>query len=346
MGLNIPEHIREWQRWQARQRRLQRWNARLSGRGLAQPLLSSAVRGENPAVLVAIDSRSPSGIASLHGLIDRIPALAVISSVHTPEQIVELLGGDVQGNRVVEPEALPRSLSAVVGGGHYLPAGAAASRLAEERGIPNVVVQHGLLTPFAPPLPPRAHLLAFSDADGAFWASNRSDIAWTVVGAQLLWEAGATPRTEPATGTPTYLGQLHGAELPRHGMARATTRFWRETGAVYRPHPSEADRLSRLQHGIWERQGMRIDRRARALAESRGPVVAAFSTGILESAAAGLPSWAFYPNPPRWLGEFWERYGIRRWDADDSPTPPPARPALEPAQAIADAVLTLAEGAS
>ena len=156
MGLNIPEHLREWQRWQARQRRLQRWNARLSGRGLAQPLLSSAVRGENPAVLVAIDSRSPSGIASLHGLIDRIPALAVISSVHTPEQIVELLGGDVQGNRVVEPEALPRSLSAVVGGGHYLPAGAAASRLAEERGIPNVVVQHGLLTPFAPPLPPRA----------------------------------------------------------------------------------------------------------------------------------------------------------------------------------------------
>lgn len=346
MGLNFPEHLHEWQRWQARQHRLQGWKARLSGRVVAQPSLSSAVRGADPSVLVAIDSRSPSGIASLHGLIDRLPALAVVSSVHTPEQVVELLGGDAQRTRVIENDAMPRSLSAVVGAGHYLPAGAAAWRLADERGIPNIVVQHGLMTPFAPPLPPRAHLLAFSDADGAFWASNRSDIAWTAVGAQLLWDAGASHRAEPVTGTPTYLGQLHGAELPRQGMARATTRFWRETGAVYRPHPSEVDRLSRVQHAIWERQGMRIDRRARSLAESKGPVVAAFSTGILESAAAGVPAWAFYPNPPRWLSEFWERCGIRRWDADAEPTPPPARPALEPAKAIADAVLALAEGAS
>ena len=35
-----------------------------------------------------------------------------------------------------------------------------------------MVVQHGILTPFMAPLPVGAHLLAWSEADAAFWASG------------------------------------------------------------------------------------------------------------------------------------------------------------------------------
>jgi len=346
VGLNFPTELDDWRRWQAGQHRLQRMRARLSGTARETPTLGIAVRGAAPTVLLAIDSRSPSGIASLHGLLSRVPELAVVSCVHSPSELRELLGGEETGARISEIDVLPDSLALVVGAGHYLPAGAAAWMLATRRGLPMTVVQHGLLTPFNPPLPPQAHVLAFSEAEGAFWASGRDDVGWTVVGSQLFWDAADASAEPAAGGVPQYLGQLHGAELPRRGMARAASRFWHETGAVYRPHPSEVDRLSRVQHALWERQGMRIDRSKRPLAALGGPVVAAFSTGILEAAAAGLPSWSFYPDPPRWLAEFWERYGIRRWEVDADPTPAPARPAVEPAQAIADAVLALAEGAS
>ncbi|MBS1672993.1 MAG: RNA-binding protein [Actinobacteria bacterium] len=346
MGLNFPVDLDDWQRWQADHHRLQRMRARLTGGARDVPALGVAVRGSSPTVLVAIDSSSPSGIASLHGLLSRIPELAVVSSVHGSSEVRELLGGEESGARVAEIDVLPASLAVFVGAGHYLAAGAAAWKLASARGRPMTVVQHGLLTPFNPPLPPRAHVLAFSDEDGSFWASGRDDIGWTVVGSQLFWDAAGAAVEPAASGVPQYLGQLHGAELPRRGMTRAASRFWRETGATYRPHPSEVDRLSRVQHALWERQGMRIDRNRRPLADVGGPVVAAFSTGILEAAAAGLPSWSFYPDPPRWLAEFWERYGIRRWETDDDPTPAPPYPDVEPALAIADAVLALAEGAS
>ncbi len=39
------------------------------------------------------------------------------------------------------------------------------------------------------------------------------------------------------------------------------------------------------------------------------------------------------PRPPAWLGEFWERYGMRRFGHE--PTPAPVRPAVEPAERIA-----------
>lgn len=212
-------------------------------------------------------------------------------------------------------------------------------RTSQERRVPHFVVQHGLLTPFAPPLPHGATLLAFSDDDAAFWASERSDIEGIAVGAQLLWDTSTTESKTHPSGPPVYLGQLHGSELPRRGKTRSTARFWRQTGAIYRPHPFEADRLSRAQHAIWQARGMRIDRSNLPIRELGGPIVGAFSTGILEAAASGFPAWAYYENPPRWLEEFWDRYRIHRWGADAAPTPAPPRPAIEPAQAIADAVL-------
>lgn len=340
MGLNVPSDLESWQGWQRRQRGLRVLRDRLPGRGIRPDTLTSAVRGQNPEVLLALDSRSPSAIASLHGVLDRIADVAVVSSVHDRAQLRKLLLSSSLSVHDRTLGELAATIGVVISAGHYLPAGKAASTLANQRGLPNLVVQHGLMTPFAPPLPERAHVLAFTEGDGEFWASGRSDVNWTVTGSQLLWDAaGQTDRRRgDEGGTPYYLGQLHGAELPRAGMARATHRFWRETGATYRPHPSEQDRLSRVQHRLWERQGMTIDRSRRALSDLDGPVIAAFSTGILESAAAGLPAWAYYPNAPQWLEEFWQRYAIHRWGIDDTQTPKPLVLSIEPSAAIADAV--------
>ena len=63
MGLNFPTELDDWRRWQAGQHRLQRMRARLSGTARETPTLGIAVRGASPTVLLAIDSRSPSGIA-------------------------------------------------------------------------------------------------------------------------------------------------------------------------------------------------------------------------------------------------------------------------------------------
>ena len=130
-----------------------------------------------------------------------------------------------------------------------------------------------------------------------------------------------------------FLGQLHGAELPRAAMTRSAILFCRMTGATYRPHPSERDLMSRLQHRAFGRLGIEVDASGTALADLGRPVAAAYSTGLVEAAARGLPAWAFHPSPPAWLREFWERYGLSVWGAD--PTPAPVLPTIEPARAIA-----------
>ncbi len=96
---------------------------------------------------------------------------------------------------------------------------------------------------------------------------------------------------------PTFLGQLHSAEMGRREMARFTGAFCRTEGARYRPHPGERDRLSRWQHARWRRQGIELDDGSVPLRELPTPVVSVFSTGILEAAARGVPAWAAYDRP-------------------------------------------------
>ncbi|MGB4135983.1 MAG: RNA-binding protein, partial [Microbacterium sp.] len=247
--------------------------------------------------------------------------------------------------------AVLRGVRAVVSAGHFLPVGNAAYRWSRAVGATYVVVQHGLLTPFMPPLAPGAHLLAFSSADAEFWRSGRGDVTTAVVGSQLLWNAAhpgdapdlVPPVARPAAGeeTPVFLGQLHGAELPRRISAATATAFCRAYGAEYRPHPAETDRVSRLQHALWRRRGIRFAPPGPLLTERR-PVVSIFSTGVLEAAAAGIPSWVTCVRPPAWVQEFWERYDLRLWGGD--PTPAPDQPAAEPAAAVAASVLAIAGG--
>ncbi|MGV3016623.1 RNA-binding protein [Rothia sp. 88186D007BW] len=220
--------------------------------------------------------------------------------------------------------------------GHYMAWGAAAYRLAQRVGARFITVQHGLHTPYAPPLAPGTHLLAFSQADAEFWISGRDDVTYDVVGSQLFWDAAQKPRVDPDTvsETPIFLGQMHGAELPRASFAAASIKFTREHKAIYRPHPSEKDKLSRLIHSLMSKLGINIDRSEQPLNQVNSPVVSIFSTGVLEAALRGVPAWVYHPNPPAWVTEFWERYGMNQWGSE--PTPAPQVPTKEPAQQIAE----------
>lgn len=348
-GLFHPRNINEWHNWQENQKSgARKLVSKL--RGLREtaslaPELTLSVRGDNPRILVALEAQTPTQIASLIRPLEFLGDTDVaVLSLGDPGA----LPGEGWVSRIFENDdaaRLTESLTDIVAVGHYLPVGRAAYDLAQSsrgmtRGIRFNVVQHGLLAPQAPPLPEGAHLLAFSEADAVFWMSGaHTDITYVVVGSQLLWQAAQRPAdiSEAVKRKPIFLGQLHGAELPRTGFASAAARFCYETKATYRPHPAEKDKLSLLQHALWERQGIPIDRFGAPLSSLDRPVASVFSTGVLEAAVRGLPAWVTYYKPPSWLSEFWERYGLSRWTSLDSePTPVPDMGHTEPAKAIAE----------
>ncbi|BCT77062.1 hypothetical protein SCMU_29040 [Sinomonas cyclohexanicum] len=349
----FPADLSAWRSWQRRQNPLRLVRSALRPAAQARPWL--AVRGTSPRLLVALDATTPTQIASLIRPLELLGP-DVDAAVLAPRRLDGVLPGEWAwtelGAEAHDGGTVPDVLegtAAVLAVGHYLPVGSLAEAWARKLDAEFFVVQHGLLTPHAPPLPRDAHVFSFSDADAGFAASGRMDVTHTTVGSQLLWAAGfdsaqlsgfdsAQPPGFDSAQPPVYLGQLHGAELPRAGKARAAGGFCRATGSEYRAHPAETDILSRLQHKRWERQGIAFDRSGLPLADLGRPVVSAFSTGVLEAAARGLPAWVHYPRPPAWLSEFWERYGMRPWGGD--PTPSPARPVTEPAAAIASHLLT------
>ncbi|SEA48116.1 hypothetical protein SAMN02910418_01677 [Bowdeniella nasicola] len=336
--------LEQWQRWQKRQgpalRRVVRWVKDRRGRDRSPEQFELIGDPERAAVLVAIDSLGPTQTAALLApaklLYDELP-IAIIGPAGTARSF----GSDSRRRITAEDlrAASWASLRHVLGVGHYLPLGALGYEISRRHGITFVVVQHGLLAPQVPPLPADATLLAFSAVDGDYWKSGRDDIAVRTVGSQLLWEA-SKQRAAPLDGPGIFLGQLHGAELPRADFAEAATMYCHSTGAHYRPHPSEMDLLSRRTHARWRRNGIEFDLERRPLAQARGPIASVFSTGVLEAAASGKPSWVVHPDPPRWLRSMWERYGMAPWQphGDREPTPSFPLPSQEPAAAIASLI--------
>ena len=342
MGLRFPSDLAAWQRWQHRQHPLRR--LRDAVRRPSPATMRLHVRGIEPAVLFALDATTPTALASV------LEPLAYLGdtpvAVLAPHDVASRLPGIWTARPLESVTAVPgdlRGVRAVVSAGHFLAAGFAAHVWAEALGAEYFVVQHGLLTPFMAPLAPRARLLAFSDRDAEFWRSDRADVTAHVVGSQLLWSAAERGREHSSVSAeeePVFLGQLHGAELPRGISGRTAQRFCLQTGAEYRPHPAELDRLSKIQHSIWRRRGVRFAKPG-ALLDERRPVVSIFSTGVLEAAAAGIPSWVTCERPPMWVREFWDRYDLSRWGS--RPTAPPILGDIEPARAIAEHVGTALE---
>lgn len=336
-GLYHPRDLNTWRRWQQRQNPQRRLKALL--RPEAPPTMWLACRGASPTLLVAVDAATPTQRASLLRPLELLGIIDV--AVLLPSKLPHLLPGKNWTWHVVHPghpnNAHPSVLTTVratLSIGHHLPVGAMADTWAAQLDAQRLVVQHGLLTPYAPPLPTNSHLFSFTDADAEFVSAGRSDVQSTTVGSQLLWAAGSDEAIPQSLKPPLYLGQLHGAELPRRRKAQAAEDFCRDTGATYRPHPAEKDVLSRIQHSRWGRRGIEIDRTNQSLHDHCRPVVSIFSTGVLEAAARSRPAWVCYRRPPSWLSEFWERYSMRQWGRE--PTPAPPRPDLEPAAVIAE----------
>lgn len=341
MVLTHPTDLAAWQRWQAGQRpAARRLAAAVRSRLLGDRQVHVTSGGPRPRLVVALEARKGTTTAA------QLAPLAFLDPVDvavvSPTPVGDLLPAHTW-NHARAPLAtamadLIDASTAVLSTGHYLEIGAIArARLPDPRRF--VTIQHGLLTPHAPPLAESTRLLAWSAADGRYWTSDRSDVLVEDVGSQLLWEAGAHRAqgdgVAPPDGTPPhYLGQLHGSELPRALMVRAAHDFCLDHGATYRPHPSEIDRASRNRHAAWDAQGIVIDRSGTPLSQISAPIVGVFSTGILEAAARGLPAWAHFPAPPQWLVDFWSRNGIHQWEQE--PTPAPPRPAHPPAKVVAD----------
>lgn len=316
-------------------------------------------RGAEPTLLVALDSLSPSSWAALlvpllqptdqttpqrtafrrradNLITDTGPSSQVNGPGAHLSRAIPSNEDDSGGLSVViaapagltldlPPEFHPQSradldsVRQVVSIGDHLPVGRWAHAQAVRRGWQQVVIQHGILTPFSPPPPADAVFLAWSQGDADFISQDRPDLEIEVAGSTLLQLASRQrlSNVSPST-TPVFLGQLHGAELSTADMARTVTKFWRQTGAHYLPHPAETNLLSRLQHRCWQRRGMTIRTPGTALRDLAAPVVSIFSTGILEAAALGLPSWGYHHSPPDWVSEVWDRYQISRWGTPPS----------------------------
>lgn len=345
MGLIHPADLKAWQQWHARQRpaiaRLKGWAREVRG---SSPHGVLASGGPHSRIVIAIEAPKSTTVAAQLSVLRHLDLRDV--AVLAPSSVRHLLSPhawtESTGPLGELAERVVTTSSVVLSTGHYLGIGAAA-RAALSDPSRFLTIQHGLLTPHAPPLAAGTTVLAWSEADGTFWRSGREDVTLRAVGSQLLWEAARKGQSVPALSSssdepPVYLGQLHGAELARDVLAAAARDFCLTTGATYRPHPSETDRLSLRTHAQWQELGIVVDRSGTPLTDVGRPVVSVYSTGVLEAAAAGLPAWVALPDPPRWLVDFWDRQGMSRWR--EAPTAPRALTTAEPARTVAE---TLAE---
>ena len=362
--LKYPLDLDAWQAWQRRQKKL-KWakyklNSLLASarsRTVAEEPVRGLLytRGTKPQVLIVMDSFSPTNRNAILEPLKHLDTVDV--ALWVPEDASEYLDGQYASERYSRKDWSEQEISGdelmrllpdiriVLSAAQFLGRGAAAYEYARAIGAEYWMVQHGLLVPQAPPLPVGCTLLAFSEADAEFWASGRRDVTTHAVGSQLLYlaaqkAAGAEVQKQNDL-EPIFLGQMHGAELPRASFAYASHSFLKKFGGTYRSHPSEKDKLSVLTHKLWEKEGIRIDRSGTPLNEVPNPVVSIFSTGVLEAAIRGIPAWVYHPAPPAWLVEFWDRYGMNQWGQE--PTPAPVQPKKEPAQRIAELMIETLE---
>ena len=362
--LKYPLDLDAWQAWQRRQKKLKWAKYKLNSlldsarsRTVAEEPVRGLLytRGTKPQVLIVMDSFSPTNRNAILEPLKYLDAVDV--ALWVPEDASEYLDGQYASERYSRKDWSEQEISGdelksllpdvriVLSAAQFLGRGAAAYEYARAIGAEYWMVQHGLLVPQAPPLPVGCTLLAFSEADAQFWASGRRDVTTHAVGSQLLYlaaqkAAGAEAQKQNDL-EPIFLGQMHGAELPRASFAYASHSFLKKFGGSYRPHPSEKDKLSVLTHQLWEKEGIRIDRSGTPLNEVPNPVVSIFSTGVLEAAIRGIPAWVYHPAPPAWLVEFWDRYGMNQWGQE--PTPAPVQPKKEPAQRIAELMIETLE---
>lgn len=336
-GLRFPDDLQAWRKWAGRRAgvlgRMRQAKSLLRPSG--PPMATLWLPTGEPTALIIMDNLSPSCRLVIHDPLRHVIDLsrvAVLTEVPDPQ----LPGDDWRQVEFIGPSQIPRSVDHVLSLGAFNRLSGLVEPWAKGRGMRFSVVQHGLMTPWAPPLNEGDHLLAWSEADAHFWTADRPSITWEVVGSQMLWQSGHAPKVEVRDERPIMLGQLHGIELPRLEKLRAYEQFCRTNDADYRPHPVETDVWSRAGHQWLQRRGVSFEASGAALPDLGRPVVSIFSTGTLEAAQRGLPAWVHHPNAPEWVRDFWQRYGLKQFG--DEPTPAWELGEVEPAELIARAV--------
>lgn len=311
MGLTFPSDFGAWERWERRRhavRHLKAWVRHRVPPQRTLPLVLTAA-SDSPTAVAALDVLRGTSIDALVAPILRLgDGGAVVTRGPIPGGIVPDTWVSCELNG-----ALPSSVRSVLSAGSYRSVSLPLREWTLHSRVSFYVAQHGLITPFAPPLPTHSKLLAWNEEEGKYWRSGRRDVDVTVVGSQLLWKARQRPVSTVIEGPVVWLGQMHGTELPRSSMARAAESFCLQHGGIYRPHPAEQGLAIRARHAYWARRGMKFETSARPLPELARPIAAVFSSGLVEGAAQGLPSWGYHPRPPRWVEELWERNSIGRW---------------------------------
>ena len=275
--------------------------------------------GPAPRVLVCLESRSPSSVRALLRAACATSTRPTSPSSPRPASTDLLPEGPWTESTSYAPDLVAQHTDAgslVLSTGHYLPLGALAHRAAEPGRF--LTVQHGLLTPHAPPLGAGTILLAWSEADAAFWRSGRDDVGSVVVGSQLLWEAAepsqATTAPDAPPGLPRPAARRRAApRRPRTGrrdllpvrarhLPAAPLRARPPLGGDARPlgegrhrhrpfrHPAARARRPRRQRVLHRRARGRSGRAARVGHPGRPAALAAGVLGPLRPRAVGWPT--------------------------------------------------------
>ncbi len=327
---------REWRRWADGRGRVVRVARGIKHRAGRAPTPDSAVLWESvnePQILLVIDLDTASCRFAAHALLRHLDPAT--TAVLAPASVSHANISDGRSPRPWQGEPdVPTTVTEVASLGSYLPLAGQVAGWARAHDVRHCVIQHGLLTPWAPPPGPGEHLMCWSDADARFWTAGQSGVAASVVGSQMLWHAASRPPASLVCETPIMLGQLHGIELSKKELLHTYWRFCRSHRVDYRPHPNERDAVSRALHRVMRAGGINFDPGTRPVAELGRPVVSVFSTGVLEAAHSGLPAWVAHSHPPAWLRAFWQRYRLAPWGGE--PTPAWAATGPEPARVVAD----------
>lgn len=339
MALIHPRSLERWQEWRGSRRRalgIHRIRPAAASATTSGYVLHTREGDGSARTLLGIDTADGAAhggmfavLPYLHGSVHVLtPAGLALEEVSGPEwsrEHIEQPGSALEG----------RGITSVLTLGWHLDVGRGLHDWARAADVPGAVIQHDVLTPFTPPLPPQTTLLAWTTEDGEFQRAGRDDIEVRVVGSQRLWQAGhdAAGEAPELEERAVFLGQLSAIELPRRLTLLAADGYCRSAGALYQPGPRETDRLSRAEHALLRRRGIEFQVPSITLPEQTRPVVSMFSADVLEAAVRGLPAWVHAPRAPSWVAENWERYGMRRVGGEPTPAPPVG--ADEPARLIA-----------
>ncbi|WP_394216089.1 hypothetical protein [Brachybacterium vulturis] len=336
MALIHPRSLERWQEWRGSRRRVRGIHRARSSEPIPGYVLHTREGEGSARILLGIDTADGAAHGGLPAVLPYVHGSAVVV---TPAGLAldELEGPEWQHRRITEPSAALDGLgiTSLLTLGWHREVGRSLHEWAREADVPGAVVQHDVLTPFAPPLPPDVTLLSWTAADGEFHRADRDDIVVRAVGSQRLWQARheASGEQPVLDAQPVFLGQLSTIELPRRVSLRAAESYCRFAGALYQPGPAETDRLARAAHLLLRRRGIGFQDPSVTLPEQGRPLASVFSADVLDAAMRGLPAWVHAPGAPSWLAAQWERYGMRRVGGE--PTPAPELGTDEPARLIA-----------